>query len=369
MVIRIKVSNNRQVITPIRFARAVTGAPQADAPDPDDRGFDMGDAVRGWGSSGVRGAMVGILLDTTVRLRVLREDVEDSAELFVTSSEPSLLEVVSPTSGTALGNDGIFSVRGVAATTSDAPSIQVHYGAVDGPVIGEMEAQVFPVRTIRVCCHIVSINGTGPTRTAASITTLMEGVNRIWQPCGIQFRYREAEILNETVTGYATAGTVTTNLNDPVPANREWDEFSELLQENPVSWGINIYFVRAANEWEGLTYDNDIARPNGYGVVVTDEANANLDAWVLAHEIGHALNLDLHSGERVASTIWRRDIWSYRRLMWSFTGTPAAPPYHNDVGYGAGTTGSMLTLKNFPDAQDPNDSECATSRDRGRNPY
>ena len=85
--------------------------------------------------------------------------------------------------------------------------------------------------------------------------------------------------------------------------------------------------------------------------------------------VRNALDLDLHSGERVASTIWRREIWSYRRLMWSFTGTPANPPYHNDVGYGAGRPGAMLTLKNFPEAQDPNDNECSRSRERARNPY
>jgi len=42
MSVRVKVRNNRQIIVPLRFGRAVMGDPVVDAPDVDDRGFAMG---------------------------------------------------------------------------------------------------------------------------------------------------------------------------------------------------------------------------------------------------------------------------------------------------------------------------------------
>src|SRR5262245_18261265 len=148
MAVRVKVRNNRQIIVPIRFARAVTGAVVIDAPDVDDRGFAMGNRPGTWGSTNARGAMVTMTEGDTVRIKVLREDIDDSAPLFVTSSDNGAATI----SGSAgpLGADGVFSITGVVDAIRRDVKIQVHLGAANGPVLGELEPHIFQIHRVRV---------------------------------------------------------------------------------------------------------------------------------------------------------------------------------------------------------------------------
>lgn len=158
MAIRVKVRNNRQIIVPIRFARAVTGGVVIDATDVDDRGFAMGNRPGTWGSTNARSAMVTMTEGDTVRIKVVREDIDDSAPLFVTSTDTGVVTV----SGSAgpLGADGVFSITGVVDAIRRDVKIQVHLGAVDGPVLGEIEPHIFQIHRVRVVAHLVTINGT-----------------------------------------------------------------------------------------------------------------------------------------------------------------------------------------------------------------
>lgn len=374
MAVQVKVRHDRQIICPVRFARAVGGAPVIDAPDVDDRGFAMGNRAGSWGQSRARGAMVGITEGDTVRVKVLREDIDSTTPLFATSTDPACAEVAEPAGGGPIPADGVFKIKGVKDFKNRAVSIQVRLGSAEGPVLGEIEPHVFQLRTLRVRVHLVSINGVSTARDQANVTAVFQEVNAIWRPAGIEFRLDE--FVRTNVNGFAVAGQVTTNTNGTPPS---WNEFSRLINTNFSRTKINIYCIVQNNgEWIGLTFDNDVARPaagvaattEGYGIAVEDAATPN----TFAHELGHYLDLDDHANADAAGAVVRRDIWVRRCMMstprtWGdlTAATPPEPGHRNDIGYGAGLRGALITLKNFP--ADPRDDEVNRTRRRSLNPY
>ena len=82
------VQNRVQVIVPVRFHRAVSGAPRIDAPDLDDRAWHNPHFTN-WTDVGVLGPIFGILQGDTVRVKLRREHLDDSAPVFITVRLPS----------------------------------------------------------------------------------------------------------------------------------------------------------------------------------------------------------------------------------------------------------------------------------------
>ncbi len=370
MTVQVRVRHDRQIICPIRFTRAVTGVPVADAPEVDDRGFAMGSRPGTWGNSPARGAMVSIMEGDTVRIRVLREDIDDTAPLFLTSTDTNVVSIAAPAAGGPIPADGIFSLLGVRDYCNRPVRVQVRLGAIDGPVLGEIEPHIFNLRRLRLVAHLVTINGTVTNRTAATLVNTFQAVNRIWRPVGIEFIYNEAQTRSENINGLAVAGTMTTRMNATTPGHAgnatDWSEFSRIINLNPVANHINIYFVQAANEVFGLTFDNRVARPNGYGVVSADNATDNS----VAHELCHYLNNPDHAQQAVAGGAARQDMWTRRRLMWTPSPYAATGIAHRDeVGYGARTRGAFITVKDLPAGVDTTDRETARARRRSLNPY
>jgi hypothetical protein len=362
MAVSIQVRSARQIIVPIRFERAVTGPTAIDAPDVDERGFAMGTRPATWGATQGRGAMVGITLDDTVRIRVRREDIDADAPLFVTSTDAAVVEVTAPVGGGPLPADGVFQIRGVKDVRNRPVLIQVRLGAAGGPVLGELEPHVFQLHQLRVRVHLVTINGVATTRSADSMVAVFEQINAIWRPCGIEFVYNRFLTRPETINGLAVAGQMTTNLSGAPP---EWNEFSQIINLHPDPNRINIYCVHDANEVFGLTFDNTNARPNGYGIVIADNSVPNSNA----HELCHYLDNPHHAQENAAGAGARGDIWARRRLMWSPNPwNPEALAHRNDVGYGNVTRGALITVKNIAPA-DPYDGELIRARRRSLNPY
>jgi len=394
MPIRVFVKRGQQSICPIRFCRAVTGPPVLDAPDVDDRGFAMGNRPATWGSTTAEGAMVGIRMGDTVRIKVLREDIENAADLYVTSSDTNLVEVVAPVNGGPLLNDGIFQIRGIVDRRNAPVKVEVRYGAVDGPIIGELEPHIYQEVTLRLAFHLVTIRGIGTTRSAADVRNFMPVINSIWRPCGIQFTLANANIVNETIRANPGGGADQYRRADgvwrPLPGTMaghnfthagavtsdarwadEYREFDTLISLNHRGVSINIYCVpdngaydNAGNhttpDWSGLSYVN--VNRNG-GLALADIGNATN----LAHEIGHFINNEHADYDNAGTDQGTTDdnIWLGRRLM--FSQWPAnAPPYKNDTGYGAGNYGALISVKKLAGTYSNSDGDLARSRRKAR---
>ena len=82
MTVPLPVYRERRVVM-VRWVRARHGDPHNGYPDVDNRGTRAPEAA----------AIVGIMKDQSVHVRLLRENIDGAAPLFVTSSDPLALEI------------------------------------------------------------------------------------------------------------------------------------------------------------------------------------------------------------------------------------------------------------------------------------
>lgn len=393
MSISVHVKNGQQAIVPIRFSRAVTGGPVRNSPDVDDRAFSMGARTATWGSSPARGSQVAITEGDTVRIKILREDIEAGAELYVSSTDPSVIEIVTPVGGDKVPNDNIIQIKGVVDKANAPVCVQIHYGSQDGPVIGELEPHVFAQIRLRLAMHFVNLEGgdtarwnADPATLQANSIALVNQVNDIWRPVGVELRSDNMQLIRDQIRrnpanparsqylhsssgtwrsmraplgvagNFTTPGTITDN---STWGNAQYREFDTMIRLNFVRNHVNVYCVQNGTGWVGLSYVGD-----NRGLAIDDRAS-NFD---FAHELGHYLNL-VHADENAAGNdADNKENWLLRRLMYS-DWPPVAPPHRNNVGYGSGQYGALISVKKLPGDYTGADGEVAKSRRRARNPF
>jgi len=406
-----KLVHNNIRIFPVRFARAPhatnanadDGPVDANAPDPDDRGFNK--CLRS--GHGVAVLPVGFDpdLDTQAetRVKLCRINIADAADLYVTSSNPQMLEITDPRQEE--NNDGTVVVKNKLPTTNNAIVkfrvlragrcfLEVRFGAQDGPIIHRLQVIINRLRTLQVKAHAPVINGPNNTvpptaaqsqfNTRARIVARFTDVNKIYFPYGIKFNVMntvDTDAHNFFIQGCLDirheSGTIDAH-------NREGNG------------AINVIFVRqivllnpARTNFEigtdqiGGAASSARANPNTFNVYLADWAQ---EAQTIAHELGHVLHLvndpssvrfvhvnarDRRNNPQVPGTgvNIRDDIVSRRRLMWAYTtipnnclrefpaiGAAGTNPVYNyenimayrrNVGYTNNKVGVMLAIKNF----------------------
>ena len=386
-------------IVPVRFTRAPdkndatkdSGPPDAHAPDPDDRGY-VPEKHRcaylpiGFEYSGP----VASLPETRVRL--IREDIADTAELYVTSSDNSIAELTTPALGNALPNTTKMMIKFRVKNVGDA-FLEVRFGSDSGPIIHRLRLCINKFRTIWVKAHSPVISGTAindssgsavPSQTSLNTKAAVQGridlLNAIYFPYGIKF----------SLKGNVDVSSIALNQRGAINCDTEWDKIIKNTKKNKlwIQGGLNIFFVPqivasdAGPDLIGGVASYARTDPN-FMLIVADWAR---EGQTIANEVGHILNLIndpkpqpkfIHTncrednrfpgtGKRV-----RDDIVSRRRLMWAFTESdsdvlrdfnpyqpdPVGDPnswtynfentmsYRENVGYGVDKVGTMLTIK------------------------
>jgi hypothetical protein len=348
---------------PVLFERAVTGPPILDAPDLDNRSFRGPE----------HGPVVGIMAGETVRVALRRTNLDGSAVLFVTSSDPQVVTATGLASGRLPSGDRIVfhlqaGAAGVSSPSTRTARILVHFGAVGGPVLGALTVINCSSRSVDLTPHFVTIGGAageprGPD-AATQFTAILNMVQAIWRPCGIVFNAATPQ--SDAVT-FARAGEV------------DQRELNRLLNTNWNQRTINVYFVhlmRVAGSPDFLGVGISPDRKAEVGVtkpgiiladtnVTGDRRDAQYWANDLAHEIGHFLSLH-HAGDR-STPNELHDPWARRMLMYprnTQDHAPAPLAYRSNVGYGEldgwHHRGCLLTMKNVPGV--PRDGECTSAR-------
>jgi hypothetical protein len=365
-----------QRIVPVRFLRAVPGDPDLSFPDPDDRGYFRVGATTGTD----RGHVIGVCQGDDVWVKLRREKLEDTAPLFVTSSDPAIMKARDNTGGgDAVHNshEPLIKITGVSGGQPKTAEVQIRFGSKTGPIIGILNVWVFAILNVNITPHNVTISdatGAG-IGSAANIGTVMDQVKAIWRPCGVDFTI--AATKNDNVV-FANAGQA------------QWQgEINTLLSTNWAPGTINAYFINQIVMAGlpgilglGLSRPNSVAfgTPNP-GVILGDTnvsgSNRAADAaWLandLAHEIGHFFTLE-HPDRKSPppNTNVRFDTWAVRMLMHNFNKRAARTDWRNDVGYGATRRGCLITMKDLVDsgnaAHHSTDNECLTSRTAIRTP-
>jgi hypothetical protein len=362
-------------IAPLALERAVRGHEVADAPEVDDRGWDPDPASVSYTRADVHGPVVGLSVGTNLdsRVKLKRVRLEPTAELFLVSKDTGTVTIEAPAGGGPLPADGIFTLHGVSAGSGNKFAVvEVRLGSTSGPLLMEFGVRVFQVIRVPVLPHLVTINGTACTTTAANVTTLETQVNAIWRACGVRFNFR-ATVSPPPIAGFTTAGVVSSNYSNAAVGAMPANDFTELTRVTALARAgdaINLYFVRSLidvsraapnNFSHAVTWDK-VGFPTGHGVVMRDGATGR----DLAHEFGHFLSLD-HADESSPGAHTRDDMWVYRQLMYSYRPLPTTVGYRTELGYGRNEPGSLITLRNRP--QFNKDAEWFDARTRARNPF
>lgn len=367
-------------IAPVRFARAVKGVSDKDAPDLDDHGFTIPTRF-----CAATGPVCGIMQGETVRIKLIRDRLEPTAQLFATTDDDTIAALDFPSPGAPISPNDVppghkgdcVYVRGTGTGIADQETrLTIRFGAVDGPVVAELAIRVYQPLIIRVQAHQVSINGTGPAATLATIRSLFKRVDAIYAQAGVRFVVGR-NYMTEAVAGFARAGTVTlTGVADQRNA-----ELQTVLRQHFVRRRLNAYFFShyfdttngLTDQVLGIAFSRDDATGNppnpatGFpgcqaGITVRDTGDPIEAAHTIAHEIGHSLKLQhyaLGNGSTGSVNDQREDIWAHRCLMYNIVGLgPSGPagnkyqstPARIQVGYGmlasgVPSTGQLLTTK------------------------
>jgi len=364
-------------IVPLTIERAVTGPAVADAPDVDDRGWDPDPSGASYTLADVHGPVVGLTEGTDVRVKLKRVRIEDTAELFLVSKDTGTVTIAAPSGGGPVPANGIFTLHGVSGATGGTANkfvvVEVRLGSTTGPLMMEFGVRVFQRILLDVLPHLVTINGTACNTDHFDVEDLATGVNAIWRPCGIQFRFLPTTGQDVTMTGYVTAGEITyndTNAAVGSVAAQYWNEFWQLRQQKRGANQINVYFAgqftnvgNAAHPHalNAMTWDK-VNDPTNHGIVMKDGADAN----DLAHELGHFLSLP-HADDKTQNDHSREDMWVCRQLMYAFRPFAAQVGWREELGYGHQQRGALITLRNR--AQFNRDAEWYDARTRARNAF
>ncbi len=355
-------------IVPARFARAIRGFSQIAAPDVDDHGYTPASPF-----GLAHGVAVGVLRNRTIRVKVVRDRLEDSVPLFATSDDPSVASIEFPPDGQALdpndtpasgsdpgrAGDCVFIHGDSTASSTAETKVKIRHGSKTGPVVAELAALVFPALLIRVQAHEVIIRGTGPAGfSLATVQTLFDRVNDIYAQAGIQFRVNGTVLTENLVNAggapFATPGFVTLTAT----SDDRNIELQTVLNTRPAANSLNAYFVPGyrdiaqapplINSTLGIAFSRNganAAPPNpgtGFhgceaGITVLLSGNINTVAHTAAHEIGHALTLE-HYNNKNPPGAGDSHIWGTRCLMHNFVSVRGF-----DIGYGATTVGTNIS--------------------------
>lgn len=367
----------------MRFERAVRGRSRLDAPDIDDRGWDM-HRPGGWNATEARGPMFGIMVGDTVRLKVVREDLDADAPLFVTVSEAAeaQVEIVEPEGGGPLPADGIVKVKGVADSSS-GQTVEVRLGGVEGPVIAEAEPHVFERKTLLVTPHMVSIHS-GANAAAATgqfpinadeVREIFTIVKAIYRPLGIHLSVAAA-VQRDVYGGFADDGVYRILRNHTTTGAPFPSALGNVVNSFWVAGRCNVFFVPYLDDSLGIGLSEEskssedsphpaclVACRGSFtrsGTSMTNLFNRPTDGsahWIramandTAHEIGHFLTL-WHAD--AVNSPGREDTYARRQLMHpnNLIARSGGNIRLADIGYGStpdGThRGCLLTMKDLP---------------------
>jgi hypothetical protein len=391
-------------VAPVRFARAVSGFSDADAPDLDDHGFLTSDLCS------AHGPVVGVMPGHTVRVKVIRDRLAETAWLFPFMEDPSIAEIVHPHQGVPLNpkdhpdevpghsaqgperkGDCIY-IRGKETNSTKMTRLRLHLGSGKKPILAEMAVRVYPRLKVKIKAHWVTIHGEekadfnsspSPLITDPEIRNAFQRVNDVYAQAGIAIELA-GDVLRDTVTTviprpgsilaqntpFRRQGTVTIVSDE----DESWNlEVQTLFRTKAAPGMLNVYFVGHFFKEEGEETGWDTALGRGYnrtyarisseilgtphrpgwpacgvGLIMVDTLDPKTTAFVLAHEIGHCLGLHHYDvGED------REDLWAHRDLMFHRTtldhGLVFSPsgdkntPARQRVGYGTYGSGSIVT--------------------------
>ncbi|MCB9845608.1 MAG: hypothetical protein H6811_06450 [Phycisphaeraceae bacterium] len=392
MAVDVSIQNEFRIVVPVRFRRnGHGGGPSADSPDMDDRGFRQPTRPAKWISTDARGPQFGMMVGKSVRVQVVREDLDAGAPLFAVATKKS-----NPQFRVDLGVTGQIPPDGVIPLTALADSgavqkLEVRLGSKDGPILAEAEPHIFSPLTVNVTPHVCRLHvaasapgaGHTPQINGAPIdmARIRDGVNGVWQPAGVRFNFG-------TTREHDYFGYSRDNVALRQPAGVAVGTRGHVVSQHQVPNTINAYFVAHITEGvlgTGVNRDTlGLLSWTKPGIIVAVEGSvvgatgalfsrpSSGDALYqeiindVSHELGHFLTLP-HAAQ--VNSPGRADTFTRKCLMHPNNLLPQAGSGNirfDDIGYGTGHRGCLITTKAHTNI--PTDAEVPQARLRARDP-
>jgi hypothetical protein len=351
------IYKERRVVM-VRWKRARTGNPHREYPEVDTRGHRAPEFA----------AIVGMMQDKEAYVRLERVDIDNAADLWVTSSDTAKLSVLEPASGQlAAGAHADIKLKALVGGNPEEAQLEVRFGSATGPVMSRLLVRCFTRRRVAITPHVVTIHdpaGVGGVPSTAVVADIMAHVQAIWRPSGVEFTVGATQ--NETLR-LATANV----MNDaPWPG-----DIVTMLGTNWVANTINVYFVRQIGTGDFLGYG--ISRPSSVtfatgnpGIILGDQTASGMvhdTAWSgndLAHEAGHFFQLWHPNKSPGPGAPVREDTWSRHLLMHDNNTQVIHGNWKDNNGYGAvagsARRGALITHKHIVGIS--TDNETTTAR-------
>ena len=392
MAINIQIKNECRIV-PVRFERATKGEPNEKFPDIDDRGHAHAiPTVNGLAASDeVCSAVLALAVNKEVEINMIREDIDNNAPLFVTSSDSAVLSILSPQERTKCGAERTCKLTLKASSIDNSTPklvfVEVRFGKANGPIIAKLATYIFPTLIVNVQPYYVTIDdraGNSGAYPRVDFESTMQKAKAIWSHYGIELAFTKLKNIH-----------VKLNKKN----HMELAEINNLYKTDWTSNHINLYFVQELEGQNTLSYsftpqnyagyafpiDDDNALPLKHPGVFVAMKTETLDrsdntqscAHSIAHEIGHFFTLcDPRVSTSSPDTVSEQcDTWSTRLLMSNpnlITRSHAPQegknwPDFNKFGYGntaKGThSGCMVSLKNIhTSAIAGADGQCSVAR-------
>ena len=392
MAINIQIKNECRIV-PVRFERATKGEPNDKYPDIDDRGHAHAiPTVNGLAASDEIGsAVLAMGVNKEVEINMIREDIDNNAPLFVTSSDSSILSILSPKERTKCDAKQTckltLKTNNIDDSTPKLVFVEVRFGKANGPIIAKLATYIFPTLIVNVQPYYVTIDdqaGNSGTYPKVDFESTIQKAKAIWSHYGIELAFTKLKNIH-----------VKLNKKDAV----ELAEINNIYKTDWTSNHINLYFVQELEGQNTLSYGFTPQNYAGYAFPINDNnalplthpslfvamKSGALDrsddtqscAHSIAHEIGHfftlcAPDVSKYSPESVSE---QSDTWSTRLLMSNpnkITRSHAPQegknwPDFNEFGYGSTSkaphSGCMVSLKNIhTSAITGADGQCSVAR-------
>ncbi len=322
----------------MHFERGIKGPADAQYPEVDNYGFRGRIAgLENISSQGLACAALSLSENSQGTINLVRDNIGLQAPLFVISTEPNLLEVVSANPCKPAPTVPIqLRTKSTQGKHMLQCNLQVRFGSESGPVIANLLVCVMQSLIVKIQPHIVQIDsktGNAGEIPHLEMQSLFKQVQAIWHHAGIHL-----------LLAKPTAIKANLHQANLMACNAELNEMNQITSLRWEAERINIYFLQCVEGNKDYCINaqaHKLIGLNHPGIFVPLNINTHartLDVNQFSNNIAHAIG-QFFSLKTLKGAASMADTWSMGNLMYPqnpvvITNNENKTLVPKDLGYG-----------------------------------